>query len=74
MDHLVEKHSHTVTRLADAEAYLKSIEESINDKDLIVMWQKEQDEWEAKVIDVSNHKGMTNPFKVPTDACMSCLP
>lgn len=70
VDYLVKKHNHTITRLADAEAYLKSVEESIHDTALIATWEKEQNKWEAKVIDVSKHKGMTNPFEVPTNACM----
>ncbi|KAI1791116.1 hypothetical protein LXA43DRAFT_872705, partial [Ganoderma leucocontextum] len=71
VDHLVEKLDTALVRLADAEAYLLSVEESIDDKGLIATWRKEHDDWEANVIDVTKHKGMRNPFEVATEASLT---
>ncbi|PIL25723.1 hypothetical protein GSI_11473 [Ganoderma sinense ZZ0214-1] len=71
VDHLLDKYETAQTRLADAEAYLLSIEESIDDSALITKWRKEHDKWEADVIHVGNHAKMTNPFEVATEASLT---
>ncbi|KAI1788225.1 hypothetical protein LXA43DRAFT_895044 [Ganoderma leucocontextum] len=64
VDYLLDKHDVAVKRLADAEGYLTSVEESIADKGLIAKWEEEHDEWEAKVVDHKKHGDMDAPFEV----------
>ncbi|KAI1787177.1 hypothetical protein LXA43DRAFT_896623 [Ganoderma leucocontextum] len=64
VDYLFEKHEVAVKRLADAEEYLKSVEESIADNALIATWRKEHDEWEVNVLNVKKHGSMDAPFEV----------
>lgn len=56
-------------RLADAQAYLLSVETSIADPVLISQWRMEHDRWERDVVDVTNHTRMDNPFEISTGAC-----
>ncbi|KAI1782668.1 hypothetical protein LXA43DRAFT_1103603 [Ganoderma leucocontextum] len=71
VDHLFEKHEIAQKRLADAEEYLTSVEESVADKALVEQWRKEHDEWEANVVDVTNHPKMTSPFEVGTNTSLT---
>ena len=67
-DFLVDKHDVAEKRFEDAQAYFDSIETSINDPVMVAAWRKEHDEWEAKVVDVKNHRDMVNPFEIASDA------
>ena len=69
----MDKHQVAEQRLADAKAYLESVEESINNRDLISTWQQELEKWEIDVLDVKNHATMTNPFEISDDAGVSRL-
>ena len=69
----MDKHEVAEQRLADAKAYLESVEESINNRDLISTWQQELEKWEIDVLDVKNHATMTNPFEISDDAGVSRL-
>ena len=71
VDYLVDKHDTAVKRLADAQEYLTSIEQSIADEKLIRTWQLEHDQWEEDVVDVANHPRMNAPFEVSTQTCTS---
>ena len=64
----MDKHQVAEQRLADAKAYLESVEESINNRDLISTWQQELEKWEIDVLDVKNHATMNNPFEISDDA------
>ena len=66
--------------LAEAEEYMSCLEDSINvtfgDK-TIRQWRAEHDDWERRVVDVSEHASLANPFNVPSDAsaypaCIRC--
>ena len=69
----MDKHQVAEQRLEDAKAYLESVEESINNRDLISTWQQELEKWEIDVLDVKNHATMTNPFEISDDAGVSQL-
>ena len=69
----MDKHQVAEQRLADAKAYLESVEESINNRDLISTWQQELKKWKIDVLDVKNHATMTNPFEISDDAGVSRL-
>ena len=70
VEHLVEKHCIAEKRFADADAYLTSMEKSIDDKNLVATWRKKHDEWETKVVEVKNHVDMDNMFEIASDAGM----
>ena len=70
VEHLTEKHRIAEKRFADADAYLTSMEQSIDDENLVATWRKEHDEWETKVVEVKNHGHMDNPFEIASDAGM----
>ncbi|KAI1784958.1 hypothetical protein LXA43DRAFT_900780 [Ganoderma leucocontextum] len=71
LDHLVEKHTVAEQRLADAQAYLLSVETSIGDAALIARWRVEHNQWEADVVDVTKHAKMDNPFEITTGASLT---
>nr|VWO95310.1 Copper resistance-associated P-type ATPase [Ganoderma boninense] len=71
VDHLVEKYKTAQHRLADAEGYLLSVEESIGDEALVARWRDEHDKWEENVTDFTKHAQMTNPFEVAAAATLT---
>ena len=68
VEYLGEKHQVAEQWLADAKAYLASVEESMNNCNLISSWQQELEKWEVDVLDVRNHATMGNPFEISDDA------
>ena len=57
--------------LAEAEEYMSCLEDSINvtfGDATIRQWRDEHDDWERRVVDVSQHASLGNPFNVPSDA------
>ena len=73
VDYLDDKHETAVKRLADAQEYLTSIEQSIAEPNLVRAWKLEHDKWEEDVVDVSNHARMNAPFEVSTQTCTCSL-
>ena len=74
---LVTKHTDAEKFLGDAKGYLEKVESSIPDL-ILKQWIAEEAEWLSKVVDISNHKGLDNPFTSPKDdgtlsACLTYL-
>ncbi|EJF55675.1 hypothetical protein DICSQDRAFT_184244 [Dichomitus squalens LYAD-421 SS1] len=71
VDHLCDKHEVAERRLEDAKTYLESVEKSIDDSELVSIWQKELAQWEVDVVDPKNHAHMSNPFEIASEASLT---
>ncbi|KAI0686970.1 hypothetical protein C8Q76DRAFT_635860 [Earliella scabrosa] len=67
---LVTKHTDAERFLGDAKRYLEKVESGIPDE-ILKQWIAEEAEWLTKVVDISNHKGLDNPFTSPKDDVMT---
>ena len=52
-------------QLKAATSYMEEIEESINadHPDELDAWRKEELEWKGKVVDLTQHQGLGNPYE-----------
>ncbi|KAH9855776.1 hypothetical protein C2E23DRAFT_866429 [Lenzites betulinus] len=67
---LVEK-----LRVADEMAhvsteYIQCVEKTINPHDLAT-WREAEEEWKEKVVDITQHNGLPNPYEPPQDATLT---
>ena len=65
VDDLVRYHETAESRLAAATEYMSTIEASIKKHHAVDIdaWRKEEREWQSKVVDIKNHKGLGNPYE-----------
>lgn len=64
MYELVDKHNTAEALFEEAQDYLSELEESIA-PEKVARWRQEEAEWQRKVVDVRQHKGLDNPFEPP---------
>lgn len=63
---LVEKHNTAEELFEEAQTYLSELEQSIA-PEKVDRWRQEEAEWQRKVVDVRQHKGLDNPFEPPEE-------
>ena len=70
MTELCDKLDIAEERLAATTEYLQTVEASVNDRfplGTLADWQEAHTEWNSKVVDISEHKGLDSPFEPPAD-------
>lgn len=50
----------------EARTYLEGVEQDIPE-DLLTTWKEEEADWMKKVVDIKNHKTMSNPYVASGD-------
>lgn len=63
---LVDKHNTAEELYEEAQTYLLELEQSIA-PEKVERWRQEEAEWQRKVVDVRQHKGLDNPFEPPEE-------
>ncbi|EIW51995.1 uncharacterized protein TRAVEDRAFT_136413 [Trametes versicolor FP-101664 SS1] len=67
---LVDKHNTAEELFEEAQAYLSELEQSIA-PEKVDRWRQEEAEWQRKVVDVRQHKGLDNPFEPPEETALT---
>ncbi|KAJ2959852.1 hypothetical protein NUW54_g14461 [Trametes sanguinea] len=73
VDDLVKYLEVAEARLTSANEYITDVEKSLEsnpDVDLDA-WRREEREWQAKVLDITKHKNLENPYEPPREVALS---